>query len=61
MISIATNTFNKEYDNISEEEQKELKSLLSLNKSELSEEIIKSKNLIPKEILDNERFSKAWG
>tara|TARA_R110002167_G_scaffold78723_1_gene217584 strand:+ start:1361 stop:3466 length:2106 start_codon:yes stop_codon:yes gene_type:complete len=24
-------------------------------------EIIKSKNLIPKEILDNERFSKAWG
>ncbi len=33
MLKIVTNTFNKEYSTISEDEKKELKSLLSLNKS----------------------------
>tara|TARA_R110000803_G_scaffold35710_3_gene77067 strand:+ start:15005 stop:15739 length:735 start_codon:yes stop_codon:yes gene_type:complete len=58
MISIATNTFNKEYDNISEEEQKELKSLLSLNKSELSEEIIKSKKVVLSKLSEKINESK---
>jgi hypothetical protein len=39
MFKIVTNTFNKEYSNISEEDKKELKSLLSLNKKQISEEI----------------------
>jgi hypothetical protein len=39
MLKIVTNTFNKEYSNISEEDKKELKSLLSLNKKEISGEI----------------------
>jgi len=39
MLKIVTNTFNKEYSNISEDEKKELKSLLSLNKKQISEEI----------------------
>jgi len=39
MLKIVTNTFNKEYSNISEEDKKELKSLLSLNKKQISEEI----------------------
>lgn len=46
MLKIATNTFNKEYGNISEEDKKELKNLLSLNKSQLSEEITKSKEIV---------------
>jgi len=49
MLKIATNTFNKEYGNISEEEKQELKSLLSLDKKSLIEEIKKSKlNVIDK-------------
>lgn len=39
MLKIVTNTFNNEYSNISEEDKKELKSLLSLNKKQISEEI----------------------
>ena len=39
MLKIVTNTFNKEYSTISEDEKKELKSLLSLNKKQISEEI----------------------
>lgn len=46
MLKIATNTFNKEFGNISEEEKNELKSLLSLNKKELTEEIKKSKSVV---------------
>lgn len=46
MLKIATNTFNKEFGNISEEEKKELKDLLSLNKTQLSEEIDKSKLVV---------------
>lgn len=39
MLKIVTNTFNNEYSNISEEDKKELKSLLSLNKKQISEKI----------------------
>ena len=46
MLKIVTNTFNKEYGNISEEEKQELKGLLSLNKVELTEEIEKSKSVV---------------
>ena len=46
MLKIVTNTFNKEYGNISEEEKQELKGLLSLNKTQLNEEIEKSKSIV---------------
>jgi hypothetical protein len=39
MLKIVTNTFNKEYSNISESEKKELKEILSLSRSELKKEI----------------------
>ena len=39
MLKIMTNTFNKEYSNISESEKNELKELLSLNKKEVKERI----------------------
>lgn len=39
MLKIASNTFNREYENISESEKNELKSLLSLSKKEISSEI----------------------
>lgn len=49
MLKITTNTFNKEFGNVSEEEKQELKSLLSLDKKSLTEEIEKSKtNVIDK-------------
>ena len=46
MLKISTNTFNKEYKNISEEEKNELKQLLSLDKKQLIEEIEKSKSVV---------------
>lgn len=46
MLKIATNTFNREYSDISEEEKKELKNLLSLSKTELAEEITNSKSIV---------------
>lgn len=46
MLKISTNTFNKEYENISEEEKNELKQLLSLDKKQLIEEIEKSKSVV---------------
>jgi len=46
MLKITTNTFNKQYENISEEEKNELKQLLSLNKKQLVEEIEKSKSVV---------------
>lgn len=39
MLKIMTNTFNREYSNISETERKELKEILSLSKKELKNEI----------------------
>lgn len=46
MLKIASNTFNKEYENISESEKNELKGLLSLSKKEISEEILTLKESI---------------
>lgn len=46
MLKIATNTFNREFGNISEEEKQELKTLLSLGKKSLTEEIEKSKLVV---------------
>lgn len=46
MLKISTSTFNKEYENISEEEKNELKQLLSLDKKQLVEEIEKSKSVV---------------
>lgn len=46
MLKIATNTFNREFGNISEEEKQELKTLLSLDKKSLTEEIEKSKLVV---------------
>ena len=50
MLKIATNTFNREYGDISEEEKKELKNLLSLSKTELTEEITISKGSCIKKV-----------
>ena len=52
MLKIATNTFNREYGDISEEEKKELKNLLSLSKSKLTEEITISKSIILKKLTE---------
>jgi len=46
MLKSATNTFNREFGNISEEEKQELKTLLSLDKKSLTEEIEKSKLVV---------------
>jgi len=52
MLKIATNTFNREYSDISEEEKKELKNLLSLSKTELTEEITLSKGVVLKKLTE---------
>ena len=52
MLKIATNTFNREYGDISEEEKKELKNLLSLSKIELTEEITISKGVVLKKLTE---------
>ena len=52
MLKIATNTFNREYGDISEEEKKELKNLLSLSKTELTEEITISKGVVLKKLTE---------
>ena len=52
MLKIATNTFNREYGDISEEEKKELKNLLSLSKTELTEEITISKGIVLKKLTE---------
>lgn len=46
MLKIITNTFNKEYSHISEEEKKELKELFVMNKKELKEEIENTKKSV---------------
>jgi hypothetical protein len=47
MLKIATNTFNSEYDEIlSEEEKKELKSLLTMSKSDINQQIMESKTTV---------------
>jgi hypothetical protein len=52
MLKIATNTFNREYSDISEEEKKELKNFLSLSKTELTEEITLSKGVVLKKLTE---------
>lgn len=52
MLKIATNTFNREYGDISEEEKKELKNLLSLSKTELTEKITISKGVVLKKLTE---------
>ena len=39
MLKVASNTFNKEYGNISESEKEELRGLLSMSKSQITEEM----------------------
>jgi len=46
MLKISTNTFNRQYNNISEEDKNELKQLLSFSKKQLVEEIEKSKSVV---------------
>lgn len=46
MLKISTNTFNRQYNNISEEDKNELKQLLSFSKKQLIEEIEKSKSVV---------------
>jgi hypothetical protein len=53
MLQIATKTFNKEFSNLNEEEKKEFKFFTSLNKTELFEEINKSKMSVSNKLSNN--------
>jgi len=57
MLKIATNTFNREYGDISEEEKKELKNLLSLSKTELVKEIKNSRSIVLEKL--TEKINKS--
>ena len=46
MLKIASNTFNKEYENINEVEKEELKGLLSMTKEQISEEMVTLKESV---------------
>lgn len=46
MLKIASNTFNKEYDNINESEKEELKGLLSMTKEEITKEMTELKESV---------------
>jgi len=46
MLSIATNTFNKEYSSLNEQEKKELKLYTSLSKKRITEEIENTKKSV---------------
>jgi len=46
MLKIASNTFNKEYENISESEKEELKGLLSMTKEEITKEMTELKESV---------------
>ncbi len=46
MLKIASNTFNKEYDNINESDKEELKGLLSMTKEEIVKEITELKESV---------------
>jgi len=58
MLKIATNTFNKEFENLNEEEKKEFKHLTSLKGEKLTEEINKVKNSVIKKLTKNLNESK---
>lgn len=46
MLKIASNTFNKEYDNINESDKEELKGLLSMTKEEIVKEMTELKESV---------------
>jgi hypothetical protein len=46
MLKIASNTFNKEYENISESEKEELKGLLSMTKEDITKEMTELKESV---------------
>lgn len=53
MLQIATKTFNNEFSSLNEEEKKEFKLFTSLNKTQLSEEIDKSKTSVYNKLTSN--------
>ena len=58
MLKIATNTFNKEFKNLNEEEKKEFKHLTSLKGEKLTEEINNVKNSVIEKLTKNLNESK---
>jgi len=58
MLKIATNTFNKEFENLNEEEKKEFKQLTSLKGEKLIEEINNVKNSVIEKLTKNLNESK---
>jgi hypothetical protein len=58
MLKIATNTFNKEFESLNEEEKKEFKYLTSLKGKKLTEEINKVKNTVIEKLTKNLNESK---
>jgi len=58
MLKIATNTFNKEFENLNEEEKKEFKHLTSLKGKKLTEEINNVKNSVIEKLTKNLNESK---
>jgi len=61
MLKIATNTFNKEFENLNEEEKKEFKYLTSLKGEKLTEEINNVKNSVIEKLTKNLNESKESG
>jgi len=58
MLKIATNTFNKEFANLSESEKKEFKHLTSLKGEKLTEEINRVKSSVLEKLSNNLNESK---
>lgn len=58
MLKIATNTFNKEFENLNEEEKKEFKYLTSLKGKKLTEEVNNVKNSVIEKLTKNLNESK---
>lgn len=58
MLKIATNTFNKEFENLNEEEKKEFKYLISLKGKKLTEEVNNVKNSVIEKLTKNLNESK---
>jgi hypothetical protein len=60
MIKIATNTFNKEFETLNEEEKKEFRYLSSLKGKQLNEEIKKVKSSVLEKLSSNLNESKEY-
>jgi DNA-binding transcriptional regulator GbsR (MarR family) len=58
MLKIANSTFNKEFENLNEEEKKEFKYLTSLKGEKLTEEINNVKNSVIEKLTKNLNESK---